>query len=100
MPKLWNGFLQRMRRTYDLRRPGGRRFNLPGREPLVYHFAPHPTFGTACTQLRTRIGNRELQAITSTHVLSEAAHHLMTVEASTLFGWTSKVVQRLKKQPA
>jgi predicted nucleic acid-binding protein len=47
-----------------------------------------------------RIGNRELQAMTSTHVLSEAAHHLMTFEASTLFGWTSKVVQRLKQQPA
>jgi predicted nucleic acid-binding protein len=58
--------------------------------PFVYHFAPHPTFGTACTQLIRRIGNRELQAMTSIHVLSEAAHHLMTLEASTLFGWTSK----------
>jgi predicted nucleic acid-binding protein len=68
--------------------------------PLVYHFAPHPTFGPTCTQLIERVENHELQAITSTHVLSEAAHHLMTIEASTLFGWTSKVVQRLKQQPA
>jgi predicted nucleic acid-binding protein len=68
--------------------------------PLVYHFAPHPTLGAACTQLITRIGNGELQAMTSTHVLSEAALHLLTFEASTQFGWTSKVVQQLKQQPA
>jgi predicted nucleic acid-binding protein len=68
--------------------------------PLVYHFAPHPTMGAACTQLITRIGNGELQALTSTHVLSETAHHLMTFEASAQFGWTTKVVQRLKQQPA
>ena len=40
--------------------------------PLVYHFAPDPLF----------------------------AHHLMTLEASALFGWTSKVVEHLKQQPA
>jgi predicted nucleic acid-binding protein len=68
--------------------------------PLVYHFAPHPTLGPACTQLMKRIDNGELQAMTSTHVLSETAHHLMTFEASKQFGWTSKVVQRLKEQPA
>jgi predicted nucleic acid-binding protein len=68
--------------------------------PVVYHFAPHPTFGSPCTQLIKRVENQELQAITSTHVLSEAAHHLMTIEAATAFGWTSKVVQRLKQQPA
>jgi predicted nucleic acid-binding protein len=67
--------------------------------PLVYHFAPHPSFGPPCTQFMKRIENQELRAITSTHVLSDAAHHLMTIEASTRFGWTSKVVQRLKQQP-
>ena len=50
--------------------------------PLVYHFAPHPSFGPPCTQLMKRIENHELQAITSTHILSEAAHHLMTLEAA------------------
>src|SRR5438552_9039222 len=47
MPKLWNGFLQRMRRTYDLRRPGGRRFNLPGREPprLPFRTPSHFWYG-------------------------------------------------------
>jgi predicted nucleic acid-binding protein len=68
--------------------------------PLVYHFGPHPLLGPASTRLVQRIENQELAAFTSTHVLSEAAHHLMTLEASTLFGWTSKVVTHLKQQPA
>lgn len=67
---------------------------------MVYHFGPHPTLGPPCAQLLQRIGNQELTAFTSTHVLSEAAHHLMTLEASSHFGWTSKVVQHLKQQPA
>ena len=41
-----------------------------------------------------------MSAFTSTHVLSEVAHHLMTLEAATHFGWTSKVVQHLKQQPS
>jgi predicted nucleic acid-binding protein len=68
--------------------------------PLVYHFAPDPVFGPACTGLMNRIANREVLAVTSTHVLSEVAHHLMTIEAASFFGWTSKVVSRLKQQPA
>lgn len=67
--------------------------------PLVYHFAPDPVFGTPCTQLLTRIANLEIQALTSTHVLSEVTHHLMTLEAASLFGWTAKIVNRLKQQP-
>jgi predicted nucleic acid-binding protein len=68
--------------------------------PLVYHFAPDPHFGPTCHQLITRVGNNEILAFTSTHVLSEVAHHLMTLEASALFGWTSKVVEHLRQQPA
>ena len=64
---------------------------------LVYHFGPHPLYGPACHQLVQRIGNQELLAFTSTAVLGEAAHHLMTLEASALFCWSSKVVQRLKQ---
>lgn len=67
--------------------------------PLVYHFAPHSALGLPCSQLIERIENKELVAFTSTHVLSEAAHHLMTFEASQQFGWPSKVVTRLKQQP-
>lgn len=68
--------------------------------PLVYHFAPDPLFGPACNQLVARAGNGDILAFTSTHVLSEVAHHLMTLEASALFGWTSKVVGHLKQQPS
>jgi predicted nucleic acid-binding protein len=66
---------------------------------LVYYFGPHPVFGPACNQLIERIENQELQGFTSTHALSAVAHHLMTLEASALFGWATKVVQRLKNQP-
>jgi predicted nucleic acid-binding protein len=68
--------------------------------PLVYYFGAHALFGPASKQLIERIEKQELTAFTSTHVLSEAAHHLMTLEAAAFFGWTSKVVQRLKQQPA
>ncbi len=67
---------------------------------LVYHFGPHPVFGPACNQLIQRIENKELQGFTSTHALSAVAHHLTTLEASALFGWPTKVVQRLKQQSA
>lgn len=66
---------------------------------LVYHFGPHPKFGPACNGLIKRIENRELRAATSTHVVSEVAHKLMTEEASLRFGWPSKVVGRLKQNP-
>ena len=49
---------------------------------LVYHFANHPNFGAACTQLVKRIEQHELPGFISTHVLSEIAHRLMTLEAA------------------
>jgi len=67
---------------------------------LVYHFGPHPVFGPACNQLLQRVENGDLTGYTSTPVLSELAHRLMTFEASLLFGWPSKVVERLKQNPA
>jgi predicted nucleic acid-binding protein len=47
-----------------------------------------------------RIENQELLGFTSTAVLSEAAHHLMTLEAFLRFGWPSKIVQHLKQNRA
>ena len=67
---------------------------------LVYHFAPHPQYGQACHDLIQRVENQALLGYTSTAVLSELAHHLMTFEASAVFGWTSKVVQRLRQSPS
>lgn len=60
---------------------------------LVYHFQPHPVLGSPCTALVKRIELKELSGVTSTHVVSEIAHRLMTMEASIAFGWTSKIVE-------
>jgi hypothetical protein len=54
---------------------------------LVYHFAADPQFGPPCTELVKRIANKEVLGFASTHVLSDVAHRLMTVEAMLLFGW-------------
>jgi predicted nucleic acid-binding protein len=66
---------------------------------LIYHFGPHPTFGTACRQLVQRIESQDLVGFTSTHTLAEVAHQLMIVEALTLPGWSpGKVKKRLRQQ--
>jgi predicted nucleic acid-binding protein len=67
---------------------------------LVYHFAAHAVFGAACTQLVQRVEHRELLGFTSTQVLGEAAHRLMTTEASSLFGWPfAGIGNRLRTHP-
>jgi predicted nucleic acid-binding protein len=66
----------------------------------VYHFSPHPVWGPACSPLLQRIENGEIAGFTSTPVLSELAHRLMTFEATARFGWPSKVVDRLKQNPS
>ena len=50
-------------------------------------FANHPNFGAVCTQLVKRIEQHQLPGFISTHVLSEIAHRLMTLEALDRFGW-------------
>jgi predicted nucleic acid-binding protein len=67
---------------------------------LVYHFAPHPVFGPPSQEFIRRVETQAIIGYTSTAVLSETAHHLMSFEASVHFGWTSKVVQRLRNDPA
>jgi predicted nucleic acid-binding protein len=67
---------------------------------FVLHFQPHAILGPLCTDLLKRIEIQELSGYTSTHVLSEVAHRLMTMEASALFTWASKIVQRLQQSPA
>ena len=67
---------------------------------LVYYFSAHSAFGPACQQLVKRIETGEIAGHTSTAVLSELAHRLMTLEAMMRFGWTSKVVDRLKRNPS
>jgi predicted nucleic acid-binding protein len=68
---------------------------------LTYHFQPHPVWGPACGNLLQRIENGELAGSTSTHVLSELSHRLMTIEASVLFGWPfAGIANRLRTHPA
>jgi predicted nucleic acid-binding protein len=67
---------------------------------LTYHFQPHPVWGPPCTDLLLRIENRELVGYTSTPVLGELAHRLMTIEASALFNWPfAGIGNRLRTHP-
>jgi predicted nucleic acid-binding protein len=68
---------------------------------LTYHFEPHTTWGPACAALLQRIENGELAGFTSTHVLTEVSHRLMTIQASVLFGWLfAGIGNRLRNHPA
>jgi predicted nucleic acid-binding protein len=68
---------------------------------LVYHFVSNPLYGTACTHLLQRIENQDIQGIPSTHVLTEMAHRIMTIEAIGTFAWpVAGIAQRLRKHPS
>jgi hypothetical protein len=68
---------------------------------LTYHFEPHAVWGPPCADLLQRIENRQLAGFTSTHTLSEVSHRLMTIQASSLFGWAfAGLGNRLRTQPA
>jgi len=54
---------------------------------LIYHFSSHATLGTACQELIERLARGELSGFTSSHVLSNVAHRLMTIEACDTFNW-------------
>lgn len=64
---------------------------------FVFYFQQHAVVGPSCTALIKRIELRELFGFTSTHVVSEVAHRLMTMEASMKFGWSSRIVNRLQQ---
>jgi predicted nucleic acid-binding protein len=67
---------------------------------LVQQFEPHPALGPLCDQLAQRIDNLELQGFTSTHVLGEVTHRLMTLEACASLGYLQAGVgNRLRTHP-
>jgi predicted nucleic acid-binding protein len=67
---------------------------------FVYHFTAHPQFGAASTQLLERIDNGEFGGTTSTAVIADLYHRLMTLEASDLLGWPMNgIAHRLKRHP-
>jgi predicted nucleic acid-binding protein len=67
---------------------------------LIHLFQPHPLFGPVCQQLIQGIDNRDLLGFTSTHVVSEVCHRLMTVEANRALGWPiTGIGNRLRTNP-
>lgn len=67
----------------------------------VYHFTAQPRLGGSCTALINRIEQQDVSGFTSTHVLTEVAHRLMLIEASTTFGWPlAGSLKRLQRHPA
>jgi predicted nucleic acid-binding protein len=68
--------------------------------PFIHHFEPNAIFGPASTDLLERIENVEISAFTTTYILSEVAHRLMTLEAMQAFGWKSAgIAQKLRNHP-
>jgi predicted nucleic acid-binding protein len=68
---------------------------------LLYHFTSHPRYGAASTQLVQQIEQQIHVGYTSTNVLGEVVHRLMTLEAIAIFGWPARgIAQRLRQHPA
>jgi predicted nucleic acid-binding protein len=68
--------------------------------PFIYHFEPNPIFGPASTDMLERVENQEIGAATTTHILSEVAHRLMTLEAMQVYGWKSAgIALKLRNHP-
>ena len=67
---------------------------------FIHHFEPNALYGPAATEFLERIENQEISGITATHILSEVAHRLMTLEAMQAFGWKSAgIALRLRNHP-
>jgi predicted nucleic acid-binding protein len=67
---------------------------------LIHLFEPHPRWGPSCQQLIQRIDQQDLLGFTSTHVISEVCHRLMTVEANRTLGWSvTGIGNRLRTNP-
>src|SRR5438105_608743 len=68
---------------------------------FIHHFEPNAIYGPAATQILERIENQEIKGLTTTHIVSEVAHRLMTIEAMRAFGWESVgIASRLRSHPS
>jgi predicted nucleic acid-binding protein len=68
---------------------------------FVYALAPDAQFGPPSEQLLERIERQDVQGFTSSHVLSDVAHRLMSLEACSVFDWPyAGIAQRMKRHPA
>jgi predicted nucleic acid-binding protein len=67
---------------------------------LTYHFEPHARWGPACTQLLQDIESQQFAGYTSSQVIAEVSHRLMTIEAHRLLGWpVAGIGNRLRTNP-
>jgi predicted nucleic acid-binding protein len=68
---------------------------------FVYCFVPDPVLGPACRDLLVRVSRGEISGITSSDVLGDVAHRLMTYEAAGMYGWPMQgIAYRLQRHPA
>jgi predicted nucleic acid-binding protein len=68
---------------------------------LLFAIAPDPVYGPACEAFLDRSENQEIAVVTSTHILGEVVHRLMTIEAAERFGWpVAGIANRLRRHPA
>lgn len=68
---------------------------------FIHHFEPNPIFGPPSTDFLERIENQEIAGVTTTHIISEVIHRLMTIEAMQAQGWKSAgIALRLRNHPA
>jgi predicted nucleic acid-binding protein len=68
---------------------------------FVYGSLAHPVYGAACSALLDRIEKQELQGFSSSHILGETVHRIMTLEACDRFGWPARgIARRLRQHPA
>ena len=68
---------------------------------FIYAFAPDPILGPPCQDFLERIERSDLHGVTSSHVLSNVAHRLMSLEACQTFGWPyTGIASRLARHPA
>jgi predicted nucleic acid-binding protein len=67
---------------------------------LIFALTRHPVYGTACEVFLDRVENQEITGLTSTHVLGEVVHRIMTIEACDRFGWPIQgIANRLRRHP-
>ena len=68
---------------------------------ITYHFEPHVRWGAASTLLLQQIEQQQIIGYTSSHVISEVSHRLMTIEAHKSLGWQlAGIGNRLRTNPA
>jgi predicted nucleic acid-binding protein len=68
---------------------------------LLFAVTNHAVHGAACAKFLDRAEHQDIAVVTSTHILGEVVHRLMTIEACDRFGWPIQgIANRLRRHPA